>query len=95
MTIELGSRVKDKVTGFEGIAIGETRWLHGCLRYTVQPEGVDKDGNQKPTAAFDEPQLIVLAGPKKTKVHATPPALAARTGGPRPEPARRKDAMRR
>lgn len=68
MAIELGSKVRDKITGFEGIAIGETRWL-------------------------DEPQLIVLAGPEKTKVQSTPNA-ARMTGGPAPEPARRKDVRR-
>jgi hypothetical protein len=93
MAIELGSKVRDKVTGFEGIAIGETRWLHGCLRYTVQPQALDKDGKQRDVAAFDEPQLIVLQGPEKTKVQATPHE-ARRTGGPAPEPLRRKDASR-
>lgn len=93
MAIELGSKVRDKVTGFEGIAIGETRWLHGCLRYTVQPQERDKEGKMKDTAAFDEPQLVVLAGPEKTKVQATPTA-ARKTGGPAPEPARRRDARR-
>jgi hypothetical protein len=93
MTIELGSKVKDKVTGFTGIAIGETKWLHGCLRYTVQPQDRDKDGKIKDCSAFDEPQLIVLEGPAKTKVQATPMA-ERRSGGPAPEPMRRKDASR-
>jgi len=93
MAIELGSKVKDKITGFTGIAIGETRWLHGCLRYTVQPQDRDKDGKQKDTAAFDEPQLIVLETPANTKIQATPNE-ARRTGGPAPEPMRRKDAKR-
>lgn len=94
MAIELGSKVKDKVTGFEGIAIGETRWLHGCLRYTVQPQDRDKDGKIKESNSFDEPQLTVLQGPEKTKVTETPRA-ARMTGGPAPEPARRKDVARR
>lgn len=93
MAIELGSKVKDKVTGFTGIAIGETRWLHGCLRYTVQPQERDKDGKIKECTSFDEPQLIVLESPTKTKVNETP-LVARKTGGPRPEPARRKDARR-
>lgn len=42
--INLGDKVKDSVTGFSGIAIGRTTWLHGCDRITVQPEGVDKQG---------------------------------------------------
>lgn len=94
MSIELGSKVKDKVTGFTGIAIGETKWLHGCLRYTVQPQERDKDGKIKTTETFDEPQLIVLEGPVKTKVTATPIA-ERKSGGPAPEPGRRPNALPR
>lgn len=93
MTIELGSKVRDRVTGFTGIAIGETRWLVGCLRITVQPQELDKDGKQKDAASFDEPQLEVLATPAKTKVVVQNEA-ARKTGGPRPEPMRRKDVSR-
>ena len=58
--VNLGDKVKDSVTGFTGIAIGRTTWLHGCDRITVQPEGVSKDGKVFENNSFDEPQLIVL-----------------------------------
>ena len=58
--IKLGDKVKDSVTGFTGIAIGRTTWLHGCDRITVQPEGVNKEGKIYENNGFDEPQLIVL-----------------------------------
>jgi len=65
MKINLGDKVKDTVTGFKGIAIARTIWLHGCARITVQPEGVQKDGKLYETQVFDEPQLIVLTVKKR------------------------------
>jgi len=47
--IELGDRVQDRITKQQGIAIGITKWLFGCVRISVQPEEV-KDG--KPVEAF-------------------------------------------
>ena len=29
---ELGSRVKDSITGFEGFAVSRTEYLYGCVR---------------------------------------------------------------
>lgn len=80
--IKLGSKVRDKVTGLTGIAIGRHDWLHGCTRWTVQPQEL-KDGKPVEVSCFDEPQLDLL--------EAETPANAERktdTGGPRNEPAR-------
>ena len=35
----MGSRVKDKVTGFEGIVTGRNQHLHMGNRYDVSPQG--------------------------------------------------------
>lgn len=41
--ILLGSRVKDRVTGFEGIATGRCEYLSGCVQILIKPEqGKDK-----------------------------------------------------
>lgn len=72
--IELGDKVRDSVSGFEGIAIGRTTWLQGCDRITVQPK-VDKDGKPQDAHTFDEPQLIIVAK-KKVKAVKSP-----KTGG--------------
>lgn len=64
MTVQLGDKVKDSVTGFTGIAIGRTTWLHGCDRIIVQPEGVNKDGKLFETNSFDEPQVVVIKAAK-------------------------------
>lgn len=76
--IKLGDEVIDSVTGFKGIAIGETTWLYGCKRVIVQPKGLDKDGKIFDTQSFDEPQLILV---KQKKVKEG----SHFTGGPRKE----------
>lgn len=93
--IELGDRVKDRITGLKGIAIGITEWLYSCRRIVVQPE-TTKD--HKPIESFcvDEPQLtLVRAGvivpPNRSPV---PTAPAVKTGGPHPIPARQADPTR-
>jgi hypothetical protein len=58
--IKLGDRVKDTVTGFEGIAVAKTEWLHGCVRFVVQPQSLDKDGKVQVAETFDEPQLKII-----------------------------------
>lgn len=78
--INLGDKVKDKVTGFKGIAIARTEWLNGCSRITVQPDRLD-GGKVPDSQTFDEPQLTVLkAGQVKTG--------SRDTGGPIPNPIR-------
>ena len=64
--IELGSKVRDRISGFEGVAVARTVWRQGCARITVQPK-VDKDGKLPETASFDEPELEVLNAPKPGK----------------------------
>ena len=76
--INLGDKVRDSVTGFKGIAVARTTWLHGCDRITIQPEGVDKSGKTYETQSFDEPQLILMTAKKISEGRRD-------TGGPRPE----------
>ena len=57
--VKLGQEVRDKVTGFQGIAISITEYLQGCKRIEVQPK-VDKDGKLMDMACFDEPQLEIV-----------------------------------
>lgn len=80
--IGLGDKVKDSITGFSGIVIGKTVWLHGCTRITVQPDKLDKDGKIREAQTFDEPQLVVVKA-KKAKEG------SHKKGGPRPEVAGR------
>ncbi len=61
--VTLGDEVKDKVTGFSGIAVARHTYLQGCNRISVQPP-VDKDGKNLESCTFDEPQLIVVTQQK-------------------------------
>lgn len=93
MTVQLGDRVRDRITGFEGIVIGITEWLYQCRRPIVQPSGLTTDGKLRDTSSFDEDQLeIIEIGAFTPKVVVQPPALPApvkaRTGGPRDVPTR-------
>ena len=57
--IELGDKVKDLVTGFEGIAVGKATYLTGCDQIVVDP-GCDEKGVPKETFTFDINRLEVL-----------------------------------
>ena len=54
--IKLGTQVRDTITGFEGVAIARTTWLHGCARVTVQPKEL-RNGTPIESQVFDELQL--------------------------------------
>ena len=53
---ELGQLVKDKITGFKGIVICQSKYLTGCNRYSLQSQKLDK-GKPADWVAFDEDQL--------------------------------------
>ena len=58
--IELGVKVKDRISGLVGVAISRhIFYQNGCNRITVQPP-IDKDGKLPDTATFDEPRLDVV-----------------------------------
>lgn len=82
--IELGSKVRDEVSGFEGIAFGRSEFLNGCVRIGVQPR-IGADGKLPESAWFDEPQLEVI----ECRVIELPQSwlnanAKMRTGGPIP-----------
>ena len=55
--ISLGDKVRDTVSGWEGIATGKYEFMNGCVRWEIS--GVDKDG--KPEGfVFDEQQVELL-----------------------------------
>jgi len=69
--IKLGDEVKDKVTGFEGIAMARTEYLYGCVLIGVLLKVLSKDeGKPIDWVWFDEQCLDILS--------------EAKTGGPQP-----------
>jgi hypothetical protein len=75
---ELGKTYRDKVTGFQGVAIGRFEYLHGCIRFTLTRAG--KNGEAPVEATFDEPAL--------EEIKAEQIAGANMGGGSRSTPAR-------
>jgi hypothetical protein len=69
MNVELGSEVKDLVTGFQGVAVARTQFLNGCYRITIQPP-LDKEGKVPESETFDEPQLKLLKAGKVSQTGA-------------------------
>ena len=55
----LGDEVKDKISGFRGIAVARYSYLQGCNRIAVQPK-IGQDGKLPEAQTFDEPQLIIM-----------------------------------
>ena len=83
--IKLGQRVRDKITGFEGVVVCRTEWLNGCTRLGVQATTL-KDGKPLEAEHFDEEQVEV--------VEDTPEPTRKPTGGPRPAAMRQPDPTR-
>lgn len=55
--IELGSKVRDLVTGVTGVASARTEWLYGCARIAVDSTDLKKDGKLFETMWLDEQRV--------------------------------------
>lgn len=69
---KLGDRVKDKVSGLQGIVTGRAMWLNGCVQFLMRPkalpdnkfpEGVWLDGVQ---LTIVQAGAVPFMGPKDT-----------------------------
>ncbi len=43
MSVKLGQKVKDSISGFEGIVVGRAEYLYGCVRCQLAGKDADKD----------------------------------------------------
>lgn len=71
--IKLGSKVKDNITGFAGIATGRRNHLHGCVHIAIEPMTLDKDGKVQDGHWFDEQRVVVWEPDPDIKT--TPPTI--------------------
>lgn len=60
MKIKLGNKVRDKVTGYEGVATARVEYLNGCVQYCVKPK-VGSDGKMPDHEYIDIQQLEVVS----------------------------------
>ena len=91
--IELGDVAKDKITGFEGVVVAITEWLHACKRVTLQPKIIqEKSGQPVDNFTFDMPQLEMVrkGGYVRPEKEDKP---EDKTGGPSIKPQRANDPV--
>ena len=79
--VELGDRVEDKITGFQGIVTGVAEYISGCRQCAVTPE-VTKDNKRDDGCWLDDDRLKILQKSAKTLKD------RKRDGGPQDAPAR-------
>jgi hypothetical protein len=83
----IGKQAKDSVTGFSGTITAVTEWMNGCVRYVIQPNKLDKEGNPVDEKWFDSQQVIVDDRKKGIKSRVQQLAQKATpSGGPRNDP---------
>lgn len=79
--IALGNKVKDKITGFQGVAVAKTIWSSGSVTLSIEPTELH---DRKPieAQAFDSHrvQLLEETSPPVSKSH------SAVSGGPQNDP---------
>jgi hypothetical protein len=71
--IVLGAKVRDQLTGFEGIATSRCEYITGCVQYGVLPQ-VKADGGYPDVIYIDDQRLQIIGDPL--------PQASRPTGGP-------------
>lgn len=57
---ELGDTIREKITGFEGVAVGRHYFISGTVQYTIAPKKLDDKGSPVPIASFDWQHLELM-----------------------------------
>jgi len=80
--VQLGNKVKDSLTGFQGVAIAKTVWSSGAVTISVEPTKLQENGQPIDSQAFDVYRLEIVSEP------AIPVSREseATTGGPQNDP---------
>lgn len=75
--MKLGDKIKDLVTGLEGIATGRLEYLNGCVQWLIMPP-LDKDGKYQDVQWIDQSQLKVIGDGISVKKYAALPGSKAK-----------------
>lgn len=57
--LNLGDEVRCKITGYKGVIVCQSHWLHNCNTYGVKSHDL-KDGKPLDAVFFDEPSLELI-----------------------------------
>jgi len=68
--VPIGARVRDRITGVEGVVVARTEYLRGCNRYSVQ-QAAGKNGEVPAWHMCEEDDCEVLQTPLEKR---QPPA---------------------
>lgn len=79
-TIKLGDKVKDKITGVEGIAVSNITYKNGCEQFGVQQK-VNEDGSVPEVQQVDLPDLTNLEDESESLKDNVKEPLKTSTGG--------------
>lgn len=55
--IKIGNRIKDRVSGLQGIVTARCLYLTGCIQFLLSPDHLDSNGNRKDGIWFDEASI--------------------------------------
>jgi hypothetical protein len=64
--IKLGDKVKDKLTGFNGVAVARAEYLYGCIWVCVIPCKL-QEGKPVEDIWFDEERLKIITNKPKNE----------------------------
>ena len=67
---ELGTKLRDTISGYEGIAISRIEFLNGCVQYALRVK-VGKDQKLPEVEYFDSQQLEEVEKPRKPVIRKT------------------------
>lgn len=79
--LEHGDKVRDQLSGFEGVISGRADYITGCNQYLVS-QPVDKDGKHREGRWFDEQRLELVQRSHTTIAPLVAPARTPDPGGP-------------
>lgn len=82
--IKLGSKVRDSITGFTGIATSRHEYLYGCMQIGITPVEL-REGKPVETWHFDDQRVELL----EAGAPIVSPESTATSGGPQNVPAPR------
>lgn len=85
MEVELGSKIKDSVTGFKGITTARCVYINGCVQYEITPTAL-KDGVPQKEYWLDEKRVILIPTKKKISI---PSPKSKYQGGPANHPTKK------
>lgn len=78
--MKLSDKVRDQITGFEGIITGKCSYINGCVQFLVQPT-VDKEGSHRGAKWIDQTELAMV----KANATEVGQGVQEAVGGPHPD----------